>query len=693
MCLLTRCGACTNSKKFIIPREHLLYESLSRTGSSDPRLEGLRKERLISMKQTLEQYEASLRHLVDCSGSRFKPCWQRSNARYDFVPTNLHVNQIALTDLNGGVVSFHNVITVGAFCIGSRSHRSSGLFKMAANTALSSTSYPPSSLSITALGSQSPIAAAVCLLESRPGGKASRLLYQGSRTLAMLRGDLVGLVQRLSARDQAELLSERIRRMLMTMQCIFSDNLLNDAQIDTHIKIESGTLLQLLRELSVLDALGGSEASRALLESTADAEKRIDLLGAIQKAGDLVIACLDSAWDRGAELLWNILLEDLLSINKPNNFGDPTLTESDLIAEAERVCLTNMAVNLDNALTALAVVYDSFAYRHHACLCQALTALLTALAAAIPHWNRTRWEQVAVCGLLAHFEGLLSCYGSELGMIEDWAWAIEHLADIRIVIRPSSSLGERTGDSEAVVHPVVQKGAEYACDSTDHTFSDFPIARMTDMHECELVIPWSAWTGAPTEIQSHGRVRLRIHSVSFLVGINEQQTIAEKFDRIGVQQAVNNRGLSSLELYFERYTKHYGAPPRSPSNHDVCDLIANIRHLLTSPPRSKPVELLEFASEATQALGGLRFTSCKSAKDRTSMSLTLEQIRWLKNAEGLNESYVHSALECVRRTGLRMENLFKNTGGRKYAFNRLQLLYFPRLYRPPLGTYGLGVTP
>ncbi|CAH8476123.1 unnamed protein product [Heterobilharzia americana] len=274
-------------------------------------------------------------------------------------------------------------------------------------------------------------------------------------------------------------------------------------------------------------------------------------------------------------------------------------------------------------------------------------------------------------------------------MIEDWAWAIDCLSAYRITLRPSGNFTNSViAASRKNTGIITNCNVDREKNKNSEEF--YPGFKITKLNECELSVQWRSWVHAPSEIQARGRVRIRLHPVSFVVGINELQSVAETLDKTGVQCAVNNHGLKCFRAYFDRYTKHFGAPGRTASNQDVCDLLTDIAHRLTPPIRSKPVEVLQLASEVTHAFGGLRITNCKSAKDRTAMSVTLEQIQWLKN-EGMHESCFTTALQCIRSTGLRLDNVMKNTGKRKYAFNRLQLLSFPRLYKPPMGTYSSNV--
>ncbi|KAK4472485.1 hypothetical protein MN116_003733 [Schistosoma mekongi] len=687
--------------KTLIQSEYLIYDSLSRTGSSKPIIESLRKERIISMKQTLERYEANLRNLVDYSGPRFKPSSERGNSRYDFVPTNLHVNQIALTDVDGQIVSSHNIISVGAFSLFSGRYKSGGLFRMAFDTMITSTrTYPPPELSYLDMSSESPVAASTCLLSSKPIGKAMDLLYRGTHAIALVRSDLGGLINRLNAPGQAEPLAQRMQKTVSSIQGVFTDRLVSSLNVLPSVSCDFEVIISLLTQLSAMEAVKSTnsqqpKSSDHKVVKEKNYQSRENLINSLDKAGQKLSTTLDRMWESVSSVLWDHVLSCLadlsnqqtLSVNKEGGGN-----YFDLISEAERSAYPNMLPINDNVLTAVSILQDSFNYRHHACVCQLLTSVLTALSMHIPRWDRRDWEQAAVCGVLAQFEGLLSCYGDEQGMIEDWAWAIDYLFTYRITLRPTENVSDSATDMTGR-NPEDISSFNTTVPSSNHSDPEefHPSFKVIRLNECELSVPWRSWLHAPSEIQARGRVRIRLHPVSFVVGINELQSVAETLDKTGVQIAVNNHGLASLRSYFNRYTKHFGAPGRTVSNQDVCDLLTDISHYLTPPIRSKPVEVLQLASEITQAFHGLRITTCKSAKDRTAMSVTLEQIQWLKS-EGMHGSCFTSALHCIRSTGLRLDNVMKNTGKRKYAFNRLQLLSFPRSYRPPMGTYSTNVS-
>ena len=71
--------------------------------------------------------------------------------------------------------------------------------------------------------------------------------------------------------------------------------------------------------------------------------------------------------------------------------------------------------------------------------------------------------------------------------------------------------------------------------------------------------------------------------------------------------------------------------------------------------------------QVCRLLGGARFTSCKSAKDRTAMGVTLEQVQLLQREHDLASHVFMHALECMRRWGTTVL-LRVNLQSKLYAF-------------------------
>ncbi|VDP44165.1 unnamed protein product [Schistosoma curassoni] len=456
--------------KTLIQSEYLIYDSLSRTGSLD-----------------IDKSDF-------CSCPLFKSSNERANPRYDFVPTNLHVNQIALTDVDGQLVSSHNIISVGAFSLASRRYKSGGLFRMAFDTMITPTrTYPPSELSYLNLSSESPVASATCLLNTKPIGKAMDLLYRGTHSIALLRSDLAGLIQRLNAPGQAEPLAQRLQKTVSSIQWIFSDKLLSNLNVLPVVSCDFEVIITLLTQLSSVEIMKSTNSQpsqpndHVIIINKKKNESRENLIDSLDKAGQKLSVTLERIWESAASVLWDHVLSGLADLSNQQTLSvskEGSGNYSDLIAEAERSAYPNMLPINDNVLTAVSIIQDSFNYRHHACVCQLLTAVLTALSVHIPRWDRKDWEQAAVCGVLAQFEGLLSCYGDEQGMIEDWAWAIDYLLTYRVTLRPSGNFSESVIDTSGRNSEDTDSNVPTSNRSDTEEFHvDFKVTRL---NECEV---------------------------------------------------------------------------------------------------------------------------------------------------------------------------------------------------------------
>jgi hypothetical protein len=315
-------------------------------------------------------------------------------------------------------------------------------------------------------------------------------------------------------------------------------------------------------------------------------------------------------------------------------------------------------------------------------------------AAAVRRQQRSaahqRWfRQLHEVGFLVAWESLVTPVGKELGMLEDSLAALEALQrGCRIRLVPAAG-GTAAADDGMTISVALDSSASVSAGGHD---LEITLCAALDSRALALV----RRCGVAEQDLTDG---IRVVPVLFTQGINEAQTLATfsltENPGFARQFELNRQSLRTLLLYFERYQRWLKVADSRAWHAEIDALaqaITQARLAVESQQKgSKDVHILQAASIAARALNGGRVTFCKSGKDRTAMSVTIEHSRLLCSMPDAQDTDLRAldlqaAVALAREFGNRIVVAEKNIGRPKYSFNAAQRHMLPPEYRPPTST-------
>uniref|UniRef100_A0A8K9WUH9 Phosphatidylinositol-3,4-bisphosphate 4-phosphatase n=1 Tax=Oncorhynchus mykiss TaxID=8022 RepID=A0A8K9WUH9_ONCMY len=653
---------CTLS--FSIPRQLLhLYiqedmrriQELRDLGELSPHWDNLRKEVIGRYGQVIAAYQETLAELNKITGPSFKPSCSKAQRYLEFIPINLHTQRMRVT-CPRQTDAFYDVITVGAPAAHFQGFKGGGLQRLLSRheAEKKSTAYQCIYYSPEHTAKAQEVLHSVGHLQPLISGLADQLLQ------AAQQHSMAGL------REALKTLAGKTEQFVHALK----DELVKSALLALHTA-QPGYVTK--NQNQTLPGHQDSPVAPLKRQDSIPCHKEYDeeewdrVWADVAKSLNCVIAMVDKLQEQEPinnnqeQPIPKQVLADVITSHNPE--GDWREQLCPLVVRLKE-CVAEVVVRARRAMTfvllqeaACSIPQGLFLkQRRDVVFSQALAALACGFVMRLYAGMEDKGflRQLHLVGLVAQFESLLSTYSEEIGMLEDMEVGISDLHRVAFKITQAKT------DDPCDLQPVV-------------------IGRR-DHYTVEVPLPRLAFQTLPHEIKE-GKA-LQVYPVLFNVGINEQQTIADRFGDISLQERINQRNFEILDSYYKSLSL-----PCFQTQMDLKDLLGTLGQNVVTKKR-KNVEILWLAGTICRRLNGIRFTSCKSAKDRTSMSVTLEQCALLRDEHQLNKDYFIRALDCMRREGCRIENVQKNIKCRKYAFNMLQLMAFPKIYRPPEGTYG-----